>query len=74
MADKNIKKISDEELEEVAGGGHRPGAGQFTKMARAEERKKKAFVEEAKNQINPNNPLSWFQTVADLFNERGGIK
>jgi len=43
-------------------------------MARAEERKKKAFVEEAKNRINPNNPLSWFQTVMDLFNERGGIK
>ena len=74
MADKNTKKISDEELEEVAGGGPHPGAGPFTKMARVEERKKKAFVEEAKNRINPNNPLSWFQTVADLFNERGGIK
>ena len=74
MADKNINSISDEELEEVAGGGPRPGYGPFTKMARAEERKKKAFVEEAKNRINPNNPLSWFQTVADLFNERGGIK
>lgn len=74
MADKNIKKISDEELEEVAGGGPRPGAGQFTKMTRAEEQKKKAFVEEAKKRLNPNDPLSWFQTVVDLFNERGGIK
>ena len=74
MADKNINSISDEELEEVAGGGPRPGAGQFTKMTRAEELKKKAFVEEAKKRLNPNDPLSWFQTVVDLFNERGGIK
>ena len=74
MADKNINSISDEELEEVAGGGPRPGAGQFTKMARAEERKKKAFVEEAKNRINPNNPLSWFQTVSDVFDENAGNK
>ena len=37
MADKNMKRISDEELEEVAGGGHSPGAGPFTRMARAEE-------------------------------------
>jgi hypothetical protein len=43
-------------------------------MARAEERRKRAFVEEAKKRINPNDPLSWFQTVVDLFNERGGIK
>ena len=74
MADKNTKKISDEELEEVAGGGPHPGAGPFTRMARAEEQRKRAFVEEAKKRLNPNDPLSWFRTVVDLFDERGGIK
>ena len=74
MADKNINSISDEELEEVAGGGPHPGAGPFTRMAKAQEQRKRAFVEEAKKRLNPNDPLSWFQTVMDLFNERGGIK
>ena len=42
MADKNIKKISDEELEEVAGGGPRPGAGQF---------KRKPLLKKLKNDL-----------------------
>ena len=69
MADKNMKRISDEELENVAG-------GRFCRHGFKSEkaRQKENFVEEAKKRLNPNDPLSWFQTVVDLFDERGGIK
>ena len=69
MADKNMKRISDEELENVAG-------GRFGRHVIKSEktRQKENFVEEAKKRLNPNEPLSWFQTVVDLFDARGGIK
>ncbi|WP_408069288.1 hypothetical protein [Butyrivibrio sp. JL13D10] len=70
MTDKNIKNFSDEELEEVAGGTTTFGVGAQIKK----KQEKEAFVEEAKKRFNPKDPSSWFQTVADLFNERGGIK
>ena len=71
MTDKNIKNFSDEELEEVAGGGPSTfGVGGHMKK----KQEKAAFVEEAKKRLNPKDPSSWFQTVADLFDERGGIK
>ena len=70
MADKNINSISDEELKEVNGGGRVGGAGRACTRSINRDR----FVEEAKKRINPNDPLSWFQTVVDLFGERGGIK
>ncbi|WP_408069286.1 hypothetical protein [Butyrivibrio sp. JL13D10] len=65
MADKNMKRISDEELENVAGGR----LGRFA-LNSEKARQKEDFVEEAKKRINPNDPLSWFQTVADVFDEK----
>ena len=71
MADKNIKNFSDEELEEVAGGTPSFG-GVGLKIKKKQEHE--AFLEEAKKRLNSKDPSSWFQTVADLFDERGGIK
>ncbi len=59
MADKKFNSISDEELKEVNGGGRI---------------NRERFVEEAKKRLDPNDPMSWFQTVMDLCDERGGIK
>lgn len=70
MTDKNIKNFSDEELEEVAGGTTPFGVGAKFKKKQEHE----AFLEEAKKRLNSKDPSSWFQTVADLFDERGGIK
>ncbi|MBE5824802.1 MAG: hypothetical protein E7308_12125 [Butyrivibrio sp.] len=70
MADKNMKRISDEELEEAAGGTTTFGVGAQIKK----KQEKEAFIGEAKKRLDPKDPSSWFQTVMDLFNERGGIK
>ena len=73
MADKNMERITDEELENVAGGGG-SGAGALSRF-HAHEREHKAEVEklsqEALKRLNPNDPLSWFQTVADVVDEIG---
>ena len=69
MADKNMNNISNEELEGVVGGVTTFGVG-----AAIEKRKKRdAIIEEAKNRMDPNDPTSWFQTVCDVFDEKGGI-
>jgi hypothetical protein len=78
MSDNNKEKIMDEKLEDVTGGRGFGLASQFSSQFSSHHRKHEAEVEklsqEALKRLNPKDPSSWFQTVADLFNERGGIK
>ena len=70
MADKNMKSISDEELKEVNGGkcaGAAPSVISHDRKHKAEVEK---LSQEALKRLNPNDPLSWFQTVADVFDEK----
>ena len=72
MADKNINSISDEKLEDVTG-GRGSGAGALSRF-HSHEREHKAEVEklsqEALKRLDPKDPSSWFQTVADVFDEK----
>lgn len=70
MADKNINSISDEELEEVAGGKGFGLGSQFSSHYRKHEAEVEKLSQEALKRLNPNDPLSWFQTVADVFDEK----
>ena len=75
MADKNMKRITDEKLEDVTGGRGFGLASQFSSQVSSHHRKHEAEVEklsqEALKRLNPNDPLSWFQTVADVVDEIG---
>ncbi len=73
MADKNINSISDEKLEDVTGGRGGGCAGALSQFY-SHEREHKAEVEklsqEALKRLDPKDPSSWFQTVADVFDEK----
>ena len=74
MSDNNKEKIMDEKLEDVTGGkaaGCSPGAiSQFYSHEREHKAKVEKLSQEALKRLNPNDPLSWFQTVADVFDEK----
>jgi hypothetical protein len=72
MSENNKKNLVDEELENVTG-GRGSGAGALSRF-HSHEREHKAKVEklsqEALKRLDPKDPLSWFQTVADVFDEK----
>ena len=70
MTDKNINSISDEELENVTGGKGFGLGSQFSSHYRKHEAEVEKLSQEALKRLNPNDPLSWFQTVADVFDEK----
>ncbi len=72
MTDKNINSISDEELENVAGG---KGFGKSSTSYRREMKRQKKveqLAKEAVERMDPNDPTSWFQTVTEVFDENAG--
>jgi len=64
MADKNIDSISDEKLEDVTGGKGDIGMWSY------HNRKIEELSQEALKRLDPKDPSSWFQIVADVCDEK----
>ena len=71
MADKNMKRISDEELENVAAGG-RLGHSNLAAREMKRQEQVEQLAKKAVERMDPNNPTSWFQTVTEVFDENAG--
>ena len=70
MTDKNINSISDEKLENVAGGkGFGKSSTAYTREMKRQEQVEQ-LAKEAVGRMDPNDPSSWFQTVVDVFDEK----
>ena len=70
MSDNNKEKIMDEKLEDVTGGrcfGLPPG---FSSHRRKHKEEVEKLSQEALKRLDPKDPSSWFQTVADVFDEK----
>ena len=65
MADKNMKRISDEELENVAGGIH-PAFG-FKKKRRKKEVEQLTQEALVSGKIDPSDPSTIIQAVRDTL-------
>ena len=73
MSENNKRKLMDEELENVAAGG-RLGHSNLAAREMKRQEQVEQLAKDAVGRMDPNDPLSWFQTVADVVDERGGIK
>jgi len=69
MSENNKRKFMDEELENVAGGG-RLGHSNLTAREMKRQEQVEQLAKEAVGRMDPNDPLSWFQTVTDVFDEK----
>lgn len=64
MSDNNKEKIMDEKLEDVTGGKGDIGMWSY------HNRKIEELSQEALKRLDPKDPSSWFQTVADVCDEK----
>ncbi len=64
MSENNKENLLDEELEDVTGG--KGDIGMFS----YHNRKVEELSQEALKRLDPKDPLSWFQTVTDVFDEK----
>ena len=70
MSENNKENLVDEELENVTGGKGFGLGSQFSSHYRKHEAEVEKLSQEALKRLNPKDPSSWFQTVADVFDEK----